>query len=283
MEAPGLLNKEVHPLVEKITGLHAAIAKLPSLSPTPAVRVLFADLVTTCLQASPVIDVSWLGPDADKMRHELVRLCVDAEGKLEAHYSDVLAAFDNPLDHLAMFPSYGRYVNMSRVEYGLLARHGARRPTRVAFVGSGPLPLSSILLAARHLPDTLFDNYDRCGAANDRARRLVGADGEVGARMAFHTADVANLTGELAAYDVVFLAALVGADAAEKEKLVAHLGKHMAAGAVLAVRTAHGARAFLRPTVDPEAVRRGGFDVVAVHRAEGEAINSVIVASKRWT
>uniref|UniRef100_A0ACD5XF12 Uncharacterized protein n=1 Tax=Avena sativa TaxID=4498 RepID=A0ACD5XF12_AVESA len=274
-------NKEDDALVQKITGLHAAISKLPSLSPCPDVNALFTDLVTACVPPSPV-DVTKLGPEAQKMREGLIRLCSEAEGKLEAHYSDLLAAFDNPLDHLGMFPYYSNYINLSKLEYELLARYvpGGIAPARVAFIGSGPLPFSSFVLAARHLPDTMFDNYDLCGAANDRASKLFRADKDVGARMSFHTADVADLTGELGAYDVVFLAALVGMAAEEKAKVIAHLGAHMADGAALVVRSAHGARGFLYPIVDPEDIGRGGFEVLAVCHPDDDVVNSVIIARK---
>ena len=274
-------NVEVTALVQKITGLHAAISKLPSLSPSPKVDALFTDLVMACIPPSPV-DVTKLDPEAQRMREELIRLCSDAEGHLEAHYSDMLAAFDNPLDHLALFPYLSNYILLSELENGLLARHlPGPPPARVAFLGSGPLPLSSLVLAARHLPAASLDNYDMCGEANERARRLVRADADLGARMAFRTADAALLTREqLASYDVVFLAALVGVTAEDKARVLHHLGRHMAPGAALVVRSAHGARAFLYPVVDPEEIRRGGFDVLAVHHPEGEVINSVIIARK---
>ncbi|KAF7037439.1 hypothetical protein CFC21_112807 [Triticum aestivum] len=274
-------NKEVDALVEKITGLHAAIAKLPSLNPSPDVDALFTELVTACVPPSPV-DVTKLGPGAQEMREGLIRLCSEAEGKLEAHYSDMLAAFDNPLDHLGMFPYYSNYINLSKLEYELLARYvpGGIAPARVAFIGSGPLPFSSFVLAARHLPDTMFDNYDLCGAANDRASKLFRADTDVGARMSFHTADVADLAGELAKYDVVFLAALVGMAAEDKAKVIAHLGAHMADGAALVVRSAHGARGFLYPIVDPQDITLGGFEVLAVCHPDDDVVNSVIIAQK---
>ena len=273
-------NKEVAALVEKITGLHAAIAKLPSLNPSPDVDALFTELVAACVPSSPV-DVTKLGPEAQEMREGLIRLCSEAEGKLEAHYSDMLAACDNPLDHLGRFPYYSNYVNLSRLEYELLARHvPGIAPARVAFVGSGPLPFSSYVLAARHLPDTMFDNYDLCGAANERASKLFRADTDVGARMSFHTADVADLAGELGEYDVVFLAALVGMAAEDKAKVIAHLGAHMADGAALVVRSAHGARGFLYPIVDPQDIGRGGFEVLAVCHPDDDVVNSVIIAQK---
>jgi nicotianamine synthase len=273
-------NMEVAALVQKMTGLHAAISKLPSLSPSPDVDRLFTELVMACVPPSPV-DVTKLAPAAQKMREELIRLCSDAEGHLEAHYSDMLNAFDNPLDHLGRFPYFSNYINLSKLEYDLLVRYiPGLAPSRVAFVGSGPLPFSSLVLAARHLPNTTFDNYDRCAAANDRARKLVRADEDLRKRMSFHTVDVANLTDELGKYDVVFLAALVGMAAEDKAKVVAHLGKHMADGAALVVRSAHGARGFLYPIVDPEDIRRGGFDVRAVYHPDDEVINSVIIARK---
>ncbi|KAG8089996.1 hypothetical protein GUJ93_ZPchr0011g27731 [Zizania palustris] len=274
-------NQEVAALVEKMTGLHAAISKLPSLSPSPAVDALFTELVAACVPPSPV-DVTRLGPEARRVREELIRLCSAAEGRLEAHYADALAVLDNPLDHLHRFPYYSNYINLSRLEYELLARYApaGRMATRVAFVGSGPLPFSSLVLAARHMPEALFDNYDLDDSANERARRLVRADKDVGARMSFLTADVADLENELGAYDVVFLAALVGVAAEEKAKIIAHLGRHMVDGAALVVRSAHGARGFLYPIVDPADIARGGFDVLAVYHPNDEVINSVIVARK---
>jgi nicotianamine synthase len=274
------LAEEEAALVQKISALATAISKLPSLSPSPEVNALFTELVTACVPPS-TIDVERLGPEAQEMRGRLIRLCSEAEGLLEAHYSDLLADFDNPLDYLKLFPYFNNYILLSQLEYGLLARHvPGPPPARVAFVGSGPLPLSSLVLAARHLPAASFDNYDICGEANDRARRLVRADDDLAARMAFRTSDVADVTREMAAYDVVFLAALVGMAAEEKARVVEHIGRHMAPGAALVVRSAHGARGFLYPVVDPEEIRRGGFEVLAVHHPEGEVINSVIIARK---
>jgi nicotianamine synthase len=253
VEVLPLENEAEAALVRKISGLAAAIAKLPSLSPSPEVNALFTDLVTACIPRSTV-DVERLGPELQRMRAGLIRRCADAEALLEAHYSDLLAALeDNPLDHLPLFPYLGNYLLLGELEHGLLARHvPGPPPARVAFVGSGPLPLSS----------------------------LVRADAALAARMAFRTSDVAHVTRDLAAYDVVFLAALVGMAAEEKARVVDHLGRHMAPGAALVVRSAHGARAFLYPVVDPDEIRRGGFDVLAVHHPEGEVINSVIVARK---
>ncbi|CAM0912946.1 unnamed protein product [Alopecurus aequalis] len=280
-------NKAAAALVKKIASLHRAISKLPSLSPSPETDALFTDLVAACVAPSPA-DVATLSPKVHRMRGELVWLCADAVARLEARCSEALAALDDPLHHLRIFPYYDSCVGLCDLEHRLLSAHAPDRlaaPARVAFVGSGSLPLSSLLLAARHMPDAVVDSFDQCGDANDRARRLLlRADhgGGVATRMSFRTADVEGLTHELATYDVIFLAASVGvAGAEQKAGVIAHLGEHMADGAALVVRSAHGARGFLCPVVEPADVWRGGFQVLAVHHPDSdEVINSIIIARK---
>lgn len=150
----------------------------------------------------------------------------------------------------------------------------------MAFLGSGPLPLTSIVLALHHLPSARFDNYDFDPAANAMARLLVAPHPELARRMAFLDADVEKVTAELREYDVVFLAALVGMERAEKVRLVKHLRQHMAPGAVLLLRSAHGARAFLYPVVEVDDLP--GFDVLSVVHPTDEVINSVILARKSF-
>lgn len=265
-------------LVQRISEIYERISKLGSLSPSEEVDGLFTELVHACIPVVP-IEVCELSPEVQAMRTKLIKLCGEAEGLLECHYSDLLASFDNPFDHLDLFPYYNNYLKLSHLEYTLLARH-APAPGRVAFVGSGPLPLSSIVLAAHHMPASAqIDNYDIDAAANARARRLVRGDGDLAARLAFHTADVMDVTLALRGYDVVFLAALVGVERKEKARVIEHLARHMAPGAVLVARSAHGARAFLYPVVDP-AEDLKGFEVLTVHHPADEVINSVIVARK---
>uniref|UniRef100_R7W562 Nicotianamine synthase n=1 Tax=Aegilops tauschii TaxID=37682 RepID=R7W562_AEGTA len=162
-------NKEVAALVEKITGLHAAIAKLPSLSPSPAIDALFTELVTACAPPSPV-DVTKLGPEAQEMREGLIRLCSEAEGKLEAHYSDMLAAFDNPLDHLGVFPYYSNYVNLSKLRRaGKLFRVDTDVGARMSFH-------TAEVLAVCHPDDDVVNSVIIAHKSKDVGRHIGGGD-----------------------------------------------------------------------------------------------------------
>jgi len=89
---------------------------------------------------------------------------------------------------------------------------------------------------------------------------------------------IMNVTNALKDYEVVFLAALVGMDKEDKVRVIDHLAKYMAPGALLMVRSAHGARAFLYPVVDSCDLR--GFDVLSVFHPTDEVINSVVIARK---
>ncbi|KAL1350727.1 hypothetical protein HN51_014744 [Arachis hypogaea] len=264
-------------LISKVCELYSEIASLESLKPCKNVDTLFTELVLTCIPPSP-IDVTKLSKNLQEIRSNLIRLCSIAEGHLEHHYSAILGSYDNPLHHLHIFPYYKNYLKLGLLEFTILSQHcGPQLPNKIAFVGSGPLPLTSIVLASNHLPSTTFHNYDIDSSANSSAMRLVSGDPDLSKRMAFHTNDILDVSC-LEEFDVVYLAALVGMDKEEKNRVIDHLSKYMAPGAVLMLRSAHGARAFLYPVVEPCDLR--GFEVLSVFHPTDEVINSVLIARK---
>lgn len=199
-------SMEEEMVVERVTEIYEHISKLESLHPCEDVNKLFTKLVLTCMPPCAV-DLTKLGAAVQDMRADLIRLCGLAEGLLEAHYADLLGSFPNPLDHVHIFPYYNNYLKLSLLEYTILRRNppysSGGAPKKVAFLGSGPLPLTSIVLAKLHLPATTFHNYDIDPAANERALRLVAPDADLSQRMVFHTADVMAVGQELREYEVV--------------------------------------------------------------------------------
>ncbi|XP_057792170.1 nicotianamine synthase-like [Salvia miltiorrhiza] len=266
------------PLVQKVQQLYDRISKLEDLRPSKEVDAVFTELVHVCIPPHP-IDPAKLCPEIQEMRAKLISLCGRAEGLMEQHFSTLLAAFDRPLDHLPLFPYHSNYLKLARLESDLLAPHCPHPPARVAFVGSGPLPLTSIVLAAHHLRSTVFHNFDIDASANAMAAKLVAPHPDIAARMGFYTGDIMHVPGGvLRQYDVVFLAALVGMDVEEKMHVVEHLAANMAPGAILMLRSAHGARAFLYPVVDPRLLR--GFQLLSLYHPTDDVINSVVVARR---
>ncbi|KAG9138199.1 hypothetical protein Leryth_001420 [Lithospermum erythrorhizon] len=265
-------------IVEKVSDLYEKISNLESLKPSKDVDMLFTQLVLLCTPPNP-IDVTKLPKNNQEMRSKLIRLCGEAEGLMEKHYATILGSFDNPIDHFDLFPYFNNYIKLSLLEYNILSQHcSSQAPNRVAFIGSGPLPLTSICLALYHLTSTTFDNYDIDEEANTLAARLIASDSDLSKRMFFNTANIMNVTSELKDYDVVFLAALVGMNKEDKVQAIEHLAKNMAPGALLMLRSAHGSRGFLYPIVDSCDLH--GFEVLSVYHPTDEVINSVVIARK---
>lgn len=267
-------------LVQTICDLYEKISKLESLKPSEDVNILFKQLVSTCIPPNPNIDVTKMSENIQEMRSNLIKICGEAEGYLEHHFSSILTSFeDNPLHHLNLFPYYNNYLKLSKLEFDLLEQNlNGFVPRTVAFIGSGPLPLTSVVLASSHLKDSIFHNFDIDPSANMVAARLVSSDPDLSQRMFFHTVDIMDVTESLKGFDVVFLAALVGMDKKEKVKVVEHLEKHMSPGALLMLRSAHGPRAFLYPIVEPCDLE--GFEVLSVYHPTDEVINSIVISRK---
>ncbi|KAG2262599.1 hypothetical protein Bca52824_069678 [Brassica carinata] len=222
-----------------------------------------------------------MSEEVKDMRSNLIKLCGEAEGYLEQHFSTILGSLQedqNPLDHLNIFPYYSNYLKLGKLEFDLLSQHSSHVPSKIAFIGSGPMPLTSIVLAKFHLPNTTFHNFDIDSHANALATSLVSRDPDLSKRMFFHTTDVLNATEGLDQYGVVFLAALVGMDKEAKVKAIEHLEKHMAPGAVLMLRSAHALRAFLYPIVDSSDLK--GFQLLTIFNPTDDVVNSVVIARK---
>ncbi|RZC73567.1 hypothetical protein C5167_049050 [Papaver somniferum] len=280
MGSLGSLNQDQDQelLIKNVCEIYNSLSTLESLKPSKDVDTLFTQLVHSCIPPSP-IDVTKLSTKVQEIRSKLIRLCGEAEGHLESHFSTLLGSYEIPLDHINIFPYYTNYIRLGRLEYTILSNYIANpNPNHIAFIGSGPLPLTSVVLASNHLRTTTFHNYDINPLANALARNLVAADHDLSKRMIFHDTDIMDVTHGLSDYDVVFLAALVGMNKEEKRKVIDHLAMHMAPGSLLMLRSAHGARGFLYPIVEPSDLP--GFEVLAVFHPMDEVINSVIVARK---
>ncbi|KAK2646339.1 hypothetical protein Ddye_021534 [Dipteronia dyeriana] len=110
------------------------------------------------------------------MRKSLIILCCQAEGLLELEFATFLTKIPHPLNNLNLFPYYGNYIKLANLEYGILNVNGVVQPKKVAFVGSSPMPLTSIIMASQHMKSTHFDNFDIDEAANDVALKIVPFD-----------------------------------------------------------------------------------------------------------
>ncbi|KDP36417.1 hypothetical protein JCGZ_08686 [Jatropha curcas] len=264
-------------LIARITEIHNSVSKLDSLRPSKQINALLTNLVKLCILPSS-IEIETLSPQVQEMRNSLINLCGQAEGLLELEFAMFLNKIPEPLNNLNLFPYYGNYVKLANMEVRILNENGIVQPKKVAFIGSGPMPLTSLVMATHHLKSTHFVNFDIDESANDVARQIVASDTDLEKRMKFHTCDVMEVKEKFAEYDCIFLAALVGMSKEEKVKILGHIRKYMKAGGNLLVRSANGARAFLYPVIDEDDLI--GFEVLSIFHPNNEVINSVVLVRK---
>ncbi|PIA28612.1 hypothetical protein AQUCO_06800046v1 [Aquilegia coerulea] len=264
-------------LIARVMQIHSSICKLESLRPSKQVNSLFTQLVSLCTIPSS-IDITDLPSEVQLMRESLIQLCGRAEGLLELKFANFLINIPRPLDHLNVFPYYGNYVKLASLEYSILYENGMAQPKRVAFVGSGPMPLTSFVLATHHMQTTQFVNFDIDESANNVARQIIATDDELESRMKFETCDIMEVKERLGEFDCIFLAALVGMNKADKVKILGHLKKYMKAGGTLLVRSANGARGFLYPVIEENDLV--GFEILTIFHPTNEVINSVVLVRK---
>ena len=197
-------------------------------------------------------------------------MCADAEYKLEMHWSKTVAAerdADAALETLRTFPYYKNYEDLTRMEINALLSTEPSLPRSIAFIGSGPLPLTSLqflwALQTGSLPGSppgqglsygagqsssieIF-NIDIKEVAIQAAEKLVQALGARGRGMGFMNVAAESSVYELRRFDVVYIAALVGETQAQKEELLLMVTSKMRVGALVVLRTSWGLRSCLYP------------------------------------
>ncbi|CAL0321633.1 unnamed protein product [Lupinus luteus] len=201
-----------------------------------------------------------------------------AEGLLELESSTLISLKPKPLDSVTEYPYYAFYVRLAGMETKILKANGMENAKKVAFVGSGAMPLSSILMATHHMESTHFDNFDINDKANEVARRIVASDAELAKRMKFETHDIIEVKERLGQYDCIFLAALVGVNRIAKVKILRHLRIYMKEGGFLVVRSAIGARTFIYPSVEDHDLVN--FELLTTFQPTHALVHSVLLRKK---
>lgn len=269
------LTDPIRPTAEDITAsvsdVYRELAARDDLRPGPEVDGLFDRLVRLVLTApAETVPAVLNDVEVQHLAPRLRALCARGEGELEHAWAKRILAAGSAREELLRFPYVGNYRQLSRMEIGMLASALPSRVRSLAFVGSGPLPLSSLFLAAEL--EVHVDNFDRDPVALSEGARVAAALGH--GALCFREADV--LDADLSGYDVVVLAALVGDTLEAKRRILARLAATMRPGAILLARSARGMRTLLYPPIDRTAL--DGFELLTEVHPVNDVINSAILA-----
>lgn len=252
------------------------------LRPGPVVDGAFGDLVRLCCHppaddaVTAVLDR--IGPHLPALR----ALCASGEGRLEEHWAARIAAATDPRTELRRFPYLGNYHDLVRMELAALAAVGASPPRHVVVLGSGPLPLTGLVLATEHGASVVHVDRDPCAVrAGSAVATALGCGGAVRSVVADLESPwpCTALDVALAGADVVLVGALVGTDPAAKAIVGARLAGTVRPETHVLVRSAAGLRTVLYPRVD--AGDLPGLEVALEMHPRTDVVNSVLVARPR--
>lgn len=140
-------NKKAYLLRNKILNIIINLKTIDDLEPNPKINRLFEELIHLIIPYQPDNILSLLMKDQYLLRNYSIlhKICASAEYQLERHWANKIILSRNPKETLTQFPYYSNYVRLISKEVGLLRRLNKNRIERAVFVGSGPLPLTSIL------------------------------------------------------------------------------------------------------------------------------------------
>lgn len=273
-------------IIKRLQQTHSLLVSMPSLAPSDAVNRTFGELVTLCIGVYPTSTVRSVmnHPLTQSLLPSLRTLASKGEYLLEKTWAQELTEkalvknsikqFRNPslLQQFVYYDNYEQLVNMElHCLLGVNASLG-----KVVFVGSGPLPLSSMLMAPHcQFPVT---NIDYCKDAIRISTDLVHSL-ELQNKMHFFCGDATEYPYYPDA-DVVILGALVGANGDAKSSFLDRIAEKMKPGAILLVRSAHALRTVLYPPLDEDGIPSTLVPMLEMH-PQNEVVNSVILFKRR--
>lgn len=222
-------------VVAQLLHLYQELLSLQSLAPGDRVNSLFSEFVRLCVSSVDPVTIHLVlnDPAIQQIKIKLRSLCATGEFLLEVEWSRKLmeeqqrASKQASLCRLSKFVYYDNYEALVRLEWH--AQQGINaKLRRVVFIGSGPLPLSSMLmiLLSNGLVQQIdsIDKSDEATEASRASSKSLALDRHMVFReqepLAYHNYSEA---------DVIILGALV----TNKENLLRRLAHQMKPGAVL--------------------------------------------------
>jgi nicotianamine synthase len=262
-------------IVQSILTIHQTLTTSRDLSPSPHVNEAFFALVSLVLTTSHDEARAVLKDAAiQKIKKSLLKICSTGEYLLEHHWAHHIHESAEPDALIRQFPYYPNYEKIAALEYENMKRYSTKDPKKVLFIGSGPLPLSSILMARTY--GLSVDNLDLSHDACDISRKLIHKLG-LREKIRVYQGDIATMN-TINSYDVVCLAALAGETSQEKKEILKTLSKKISPHALLIVRDASDLGELLYRTIPSASLK--GFRILARCHSEDDVINPIIVAER---
>lgn len=240
------------------------IKRLKSFKPSAKVNEIFSKLVNIALSPNekiklPAKDIKFLQKSAAK-----------AEYELEKYWAQKIT---NNKNDLYKFPYYENYVKLTRIEWNTLLSCKFHSSHNVLFLGSGPLPLTGIILAKIYGCNvTLLDISNE--AINISKNIIKGLNLS---NISFVNSDALDFN-KYKKFDVIYLAALAGIDSGVKKKIIDKIRKESSENVHLVVRSSFGNREILYKPIKKKDLN--GFKLEVEVKPHNDIVNSFLILKK---
>lgn len=202
-------------LIREITRIHRALSSSKNQSPPSP---LFEELIALTAPSDFTLAREILAdPKITAIQHDLRIFCAAGETILELHTAQEIIKSADPWKTLKSFRYFANYQHLAALETGGLRLILPNPIKNALFIGSGPLPLSAILLALQGIHVTCIERDFRAAALSKKLIRRL----ELSKSISIQKKDLFGVHNF--AFDAVILAALVGTTPSEKTRATAHI------------------------------------------------------------
>lgn len=212
-------------------------------------------------------------PGIKEIKPNIQKLFNHASSLYKRHWAHRILSSDTPMNVFQQeYPYYQHYERATALEINAITAVSQNAVKRVLMVGSGALPVTSMALAKNGFETDNLDIHQADLELGEAVSKKLYA----ASAMTFMHSDITQKY-DLAQYDVIWLAALVG-DEAAKTKILDHLFDHMAPGSLLVVRTAYNLRTLLYPSMSEQDL--GHFSMKLKSQTYADNFHSMLIAQK---
>ncbi len=239
--------------IEQITAVHSGLSHAKSIKPTPVINAHFSSLVDIVQNSDSFISNKILNnPKIKKIIKELRSISARGEYELERAWANVLVHSKNIWKDIDSCIAHDK-------------KH------RVLFIGSGPLPLSSIYMAKKY--NLMIDNVEIDSHAYSVSRKIIyklKLDSHINS---IHS-DILDIK-DFSKYNLIFVAALAGTDEKEKKSVIRHIKRYSTKGTHIILRSVVDLGNLLYPKITQTHLK--GLQLIKYGDTHHGVINNIII------
>lgn len=241
------------------------LRKLKDLKPSNEVNQIFSKLVDIALSENTKYNVT----QKDKKYIQL--MASRAEYELEKYWANLIISGDKKLEE---FIYYNNYVKLTKLEWMSLLSCKIHKRHKVLFIGSGPLPLTSIVLSRDfNCNVTLLDSSTEAINLSRQLLSKINLDN----KFEFINKDAIKFN-DYGKYDVIYFAALAGAANSLKKKILDKIKRLSKDDVHLIVRSSFGNREILYRKISNKDIE--GYKIEVEVKPHNDVVNSFLILKK---